>query len=98
MAAIKGALLAAFGGRLKGAVLYGSEARGGGEPDSDIDVLVLLDGPIRLGADLQTIIDALYPLQLEVCRPIHAMPVSVKAYAAGEFALYRNAKKEGIPA
>jgi predicted nucleotidyltransferase len=44
-------------------VLYGSEARGTAHPDSDVDLLVLLRGPVSLGKDLKTIIDALYPLQ-----------------------------------
>jgi predicted nucleotidyltransferase len=93
---IKTLLEPAFGSRLRGVVLYGSEALGEATPDSDIDVLVLLPGPIALGRDLRTIIHALYSLQLEVERPPHAMPVDVEVYEAGEFALYRNAKKEGI--
>lgn len=95
---IKADLAAVYGIRLKGVVLYGSEARGDAEPDSDIDLLVILDGPIQLGREIETIVHALYPLQLEVLRPIHAMPVGEKDYAAGEYALYRNAKREGIPA
>ena len=33
-----------YGERLAGTVLYGSEARGTAQPDSDIDVLILLSG------------------------------------------------------
>ena len=51
---------------------------------------------MEFGKDLRTNIDALYDLQLEVIRPIHAMPVDVEAFRAGEYALYRNAVKEGI--
>lgn len=86
----------AFGDRLQGVVLYGSEARGTADSDSDADLLVLLRGPMALGKDLKTIIDALYPLQLEVGRPIHALPVEATVYAEGEFSLYRNARKEGV--
>ena len=82
--------------RYKGLVLYGSEARGEAREDSDIDLLVLLNAPISLGDDLMTIVRSIYPLQLEVLRPIHALPVSTQAYESGEFALYRNAKTEGI--
>lgn len=95
---IKAALAAAFGSRFRGVILYGSEVRGEATSDSDIDVLVLLAGPVHLGQDLRTIIHTLYPLQLEIGRPIDALPVDMSVYEAGEFALYRNAKREGITA
>lgn len=85
-----------FGARLRGVVLYGSEARGEAGPESDIDFLVLLDGPIVLGRDLWAAIDAVYALELELDRPIHPIPVDVRSYEAGDFALYRNAKREGV--
>lgn len=96
LARIKALLAEAFGRRLRGVVLYGSEARGQSDPDSDIDVLVLLDGPFDYGGDLTTSIDVLYPLVLEVERPIDVMPVEQSVYEAQEFALYRHAKREGI--
>ena len=93
---VKTSLRDTFGERLQGVVLYGSEARGQAASDSDIDVLVLLLGPVVLGQDLRTIIEVLYPLQLEVERPIHALPVDIQLYEAGEFALFRNAQHEGM--
>jgi len=95
LGAIKRRLLNAHGRRLRGVVLYGSEVRGEARPDSDIDRLVLLEGPIDYGADLRTNIDALYDLVLAVERPISAKPVDVAAYEAAEYPLYRNAKAEG---
>jgi predicted nucleotidyltransferase len=93
---IKTLLDPAFGSRLRGVVLYGSEARGEATPDSDIDVLVLLTGPVALGRDLRTIIDALYPLQLEMDRVLEAFPVDEEDYLRGEYAWYREAQKDGI--
>ena len=89
-------LLPVFADRLRGVVLYGSEATGKAMADSDIDILVILDGPVNIGRDLRLIIRALYPLQLKIGRTIHSTPVDVQAYQAGQFALYRNAKREGI--
>ena len=93
---IKSALLEAFEKRLVGVVLYGSEARREADADSDIDVLVLLDGQPREPEDSWACIHALYPLVLESGRPIHAEPVALADYEAGEFPLYRRASREGI--
>jgi predicted nucleotidyltransferase len=93
---IKPRLQAAFPGRFRGVLLYGSEARGGARPDSDLDLMVLLEGPLRLGKDLNGIVTALYPLQLEIDRAIHALPVAFETYESAEYGLYREAKREGV--
>jgi predicted nucleotidyltransferase len=98
LAEIKHRLLKAHGLRLRGVVLYGSEARHEARNDSDIDLLVLLDGPVDYSRDLRTNIDALYDLVLALERPISAMPVDVVAYEAAVYPLYRNAKAEGMVA
>ena len=96
LACIKSRLQAVYGDRLRGVVLYGSEARGEAAPDSDVDILVLLTGPVALGRELHTIIEALYPLQLEIDRVLEAFPVDEAEYLRGEHAWYRSAQKEGL--
>ena len=86
----------AFGPRLRGVVLHGSEARGDATADSDVDLLVLLDGPVTLGTDLNRIVHALYPVQLEADRVIEAFPVAYEDYESGDLLMYRNAKREGV--
>jgi len=93
---IKSRLQAAHGARLKGVILYGSRARGDAQPDSDYDVLVLLDGPIRLLPDIQANVDATYPLVLQSGVSIHAMPADVRDYEQGACALYKVVKREGV--
>jgi predicted nucleotidyltransferase len=89
-------LCEAFGRRLKGIVIYGSEARGEATEESDIDVMVLLQGPIDLWKDIQRGVEATYDLTLELGRPVHPDPVDAEEYERGEFALYRNVRREGI--
>lgn len=98
LAAIKYRLLKAHGSRLRAVILYGSEARGEAQPDSDVDVLVVLEGPVDYAADLRTNIRALYDLVLALERPISPKPVDVNAFEAEKFPLYRNAKAEGFVA
>jgi uncharacterized protein len=85
-----------YGTRLHGIVLYGSCARGTEAPESDIDLMVLLEGPIDASQEIRRIWEVLYPLQLESDRLLSVMPVDVALYHRGEYALYRRAKAEGI--
>ena len=97
---IRAALEMRFGGRLRGAVLFGSLARGEETEDSDIDLLVVLEGPVDLGRDTRAVIDAVYPVLLDsgIYRPLHAVPADESDYAAGRIALYRSIKEHGIAA
>ena len=94
----KAALQRAFGPRLRGLILYGSEARGTADADSDIDLLVLLEGPVDHWEDAGRCIHALYPLVLELERPIHAKPVDVRQYRSQKWPLYRRVRREGMRA
>ncbi len=93
---VKERLQEVYGDRLRGVVLYGSEARGEADADSDVDMLVLIDGPGDWWSEARKIIDALYDLVLEIERPIHALPVAVEDFNAGKYALYRTVQNEGV--
>ncbi|MEI7891745.1 MAG: nucleotidyltransferase domain-containing protein [Myxococcales bacterium] len=95
LAAIKAKLNEVYGARLKGLVLFGSFARGRARPDSDIDILALLDGPLDYGHELQAIVDALYDLQLLTAHPLEVLPADSNEYAKREWPLYRAAAADG---
>jgi predicted nucleotidyltransferase len=95
---IRSELEVTYGQRLRLVMLYGSEARGEARPDSDIDVLVLLDEVTQYGAELQRCLTALYPLSLELDRPISAKPVAMQEYETFDCPLYRRVRQEGIAA
>ena len=96
LAQIRSRLARAHGDRLRGVVLYGSEARGDAQADSDVDILVLLNDPIEYGRDLEANLSAVYPLSLQIGRRISAKPVSAAQYESVDCPLYRNAHLEGI--
>jgi len=85
-----------YGKRLKGVILYGSMARGQDMPDSDIDLLVLLEAPLDYFAELRQLVDVLYPMQLESEQLISAKPVLVNDFEMGTVSLYRNARRDGV--
>jgi len=89
-------LTAFYGQRLVGVVLYGSQARAGGDRESDIDLLVLLGPPFDYFAELRQITELLYPVQLVSDQLISAKPADAAEYEAGAIQLYRNARAEGI--
>ncbi len=93
---IRARLEAKHGHRLRGVVLYGSEARGQSRPDSDIDLLVLLEGPVDYGQDLEANLDVLYPLSLQIGRRISAKPAEAGEYETVECPLYRRVRSEGV--
>lgn len=82
--------------RFRGLVLFGSAARGEAGSESDIDLLVLLDRPEDYFRELRTIVDLLYPVQLESDRLISAKPAPVDDFERGCLPLYRIARREGI--
>ena len=92
----RAALESLYRTRLAGLVLFGSAARGTEVEESDIDLMVLLHGPVNSAKEIQRIWEVLYPIQLECDRVISIVPTDVWAYRSGRYALYRQVLAEGI--
>ncbi len=91
-------LSALYGERLRQVIVYGSVARGEEREDSDIDLLVVLNGEVRLAQEMARIHGALYALSLGRNHCLSAKPVSAAAFENALAPLYVEAKREGIVA
>ena len=89
-------LASLYGERLKGLILYGSMAQGTERDDSDIDLLVLLDGAVDAGLEIRRMWESLYPVQLDSDRIISLMPADAEDYRRGAYMLYRNVRDHGV--
>lgn len=80
------------------AILFGSEARGDARPDSDIDVLILVDKEKISLQDRQTITFPLYDVELDtgimISPKVFSKQVWEEQMSITPF--YRNVMKEGI--
>ena len=85
-----------YGPRLAGLVFHGSAARGTPHHESDIDLLVLLEGDFDYWRELRRITAVLYPLEVESGHLLSAFPVAAVEFESGDLALYRNAAREGV--
>jgi len=85
-----------YGDRLVHLILYGSRARGDAEPDSDIDVMVVLKGPISHGQETRNTSDLRLSLSLEYDVLISFTYISEEQFAAEQSPLLINVRREGI--
>ncbi len=86
-----------YGSRLKKILLYGSWARNEATEDSDIDIMLVLDGNVVPGREIDRIIDTITDINLEYGVLISIYPVSLKDFENVSSPLLLNARKEGTP-
>ena len=78
------------------AILYGSEARGDARPDSDIDLLILVDKDKIKLEDEERITYPLYDIEIETGVIINPIVYSQKLWGRLVTPFYENGMKEGI--
>lgn len=85
-----------YGPRLRKVILFGSQARGSAGPDSDVDVLVVLDGPVSVWEEMNRTSWAVCDLSLEHNLVISCVFMDSDEFEAGKEPLCTAVHKEGI--
>jgi predicted nucleotidyltransferase len=85
-----------YGARLVRLVLYGSQARGDAIPGSDVDVLVVLAGPVDPATEIERVTSITAALSLEHDIVISCVYVSEERYIQENSPLLLNVRREGV--
>lgn len=88
---------ALYGDRLVRMILYGSQARGDAEPGSDIDVLVVLKGPVEAGEEIQRTSHDVCQLSYEYEETLSCVFMDERYFTTRNGPLLRNIRREGVP-
>lgn len=91
-------LAAVYGDRLRGVYLYGSYARGRAREDSDIDVAVVLAGPVNRQTEDDRNDQLIADLSLRENCVLMPVFISEDDYRQAPFAIHRSIVREGVPA
>ena len=87
-----------YGGRLAGVVLFGSQARGNAETDSDVDLLVVLRGRVLAGKEIARMSHALSELSLRHDTVVSCVFISEESYRTEQTPFLLNVRREGVAA
>jgi uncharacterized protein len=85
-----------YGERLERLVLFGSQARGDAEPDSDIDVLVVLKGVVQPMQESRQVVPITADISYRHGVVIICIYVSSERFNRSATHLISNARREGI--
>ncbi len=87
-----------YGKRLRSLILYGSWARDEATEESDIDLVVILEGKVVPGREIDRMIDIVTEINLKYGTLISVYPVSRRDYSILRSPLLLNVRREGVPA
>jgi predicted nucleotidyltransferase len=97
LAQLHAGLEALYGPRLVHTILYGSQARGEAAPDSDIDVLVVLQGPVDPGVEISHAGHLTASLSLQYNVVISCAFVAEDRFRSERSPFLLNVHREGVP-
>ncbi len=85
-----------YGGRLTQTILFGSQARGEAVAGSDIDIMVILQGPVSPGKEIAEVSEGVSELSLKYDVVISCTFISADRYAVEQSPLLMNVRREGV--
>jgi predicted nucleotidyltransferase len=87
-----------YGDKLKGVYIYGSYARGEERPDSDMDVMIVLDDYESYGKEIDRTGELVSRLSLEYGLSISRVIMKEIQWMESDTPLLRNIRIDGVPA
>lgn len=85
-----------YGTRLVKVLLYGSQARGDAEPGADVDVLVVLEGPVDAGEEIARTEFDIAEVSLAHSAVVACLFVSREQFEGEHTPLMMNVRREGV--
>lgn len=86
-----------LGDQLESVILYGSYARGEAQPDSDVDILVVVRGAFNYGDLIRRTSALVSALSLEYDLVISRSFVSQERFEREDSPFLLNVRREGVP-
>jgi predicted nucleotidyltransferase len=93
---LKQRLIELYGDRLEQLILYGSQARGDATIDSDIDVLVVLNGVVNSADEITRTGHLTAALSLDYSVVISCVFIAADRYLTEQSPLLLNVRREGV--
>jgi predicted nucleotidyltransferase len=89
-------LAVVYGSRLSQVILFGSQARGDVSPGSDIDLMIVLEGPVHVGEEIARTGELTARLSLKHDTVISCVFISADRYQKEQSPLMLNVRREGV--
>lgn len=93
---LKEQLLQIYNDKLINVILFGSQARGTANNDSDIDILIVLKGEINIGNEIERTSKIIFDFSLKYDTVISRLFMSEDYFKNYQSALLRNIRQDGI--